>query len=229
MKKIITPILLASAILSVATASNAQAQVSGIATADPAIAIARAKALSSGYTQISTTHKGSLDLIDGRQKTVQTLQKQLDTNGDNQLSQQELQTAETNNNPAIAQIRAEQAEMQKLQAPVVLAQMYVLQQVSEQYNTAQNQVIAAKKVNVILSPDALLYAPQGTDITQDIVASLDTLIPAANTNVPQGWQPTRQTAQLHQQIQQLLQRAAIVRANQAAQSAQPATPQPSGR
>ncbi len=119
--------------------------------------------------------------------------------------------------------------MQKLQAPVVLAQMYVLQQVSEQYNTAQNQVIAAKKVNVILSPDALLYAPQGTDITQDIVASLDTLIPAANTNVPQGWQPTRQTAQLHQQIQQLLQRAAIVRANQAAQSAQPATPQPSGR
>ena len=49
--------------------SVATAQVSGIATANPTIAIAKTKAFSTAYSQIGTQYKSFFDQIDARNKT----------------------------------------------------------------------------------------------------------------------------------------------------------------
>lgn len=229
MTKFFKPLLMASAMIAASTSmtSVASAQVAGgIAIADPEVAIANASALSTAYQQIETQYKATLDQLTTRQAAVQALTKQLDTNNDNQLSE-----AESNANPTVVQqIITENEALQQLLTPITIAQMFALQQVAAQYPTAQQQVITSKGVNVILSPQAILYGPDGINITADIIARLNALVPTANINVPQGWQPNRQTVGLHQQIQQL-RAAAFQRAQaQAAQAGQQTAPaQPSGR
>lgn len=229
MTKIFKSLLLASAMMAASNgAANAQV-ANGIAIADPEVAIANASSLATAYQQIETQYQATLDQLEARQTAVQTLTRQLDTNNDNQLSEQE-----ANANPTVVdQIRTENTALQEMLEPITIAQMFALQQVAAQYPTAQQQVITNKGINVILSPQSILYGPDGINVTRDIIAALNTLIPTANINVPQGWQPNRQTVALHQQIQQLraaaFQRAAQAQAAQGQQAAAPAPDRPSGR
>ena len=66
----------------IAIPSLAQAQVNGIATANPIIAIAGAKALQSANQQIQTTYKSYMDQIQAKLEQRQTLLLQLDKNKD---------------------------------------------------------------------------------------------------------------------------------------------------
>ncbi|VAV97956.1 hypothetical protein MNBD_ALPHA04-1531, partial [hydrothermal vent metagenome] len=154
MKNIFKSLALASAALTLTTvmAPVASGQVSGIATADPTVAIARTKAFSAAYSQIATTYKTSFDQIDARNKTMQGLQKQLDTNNDNQVSQQELDAAQRANSPVIKSIQTEQEEIRKLRTPAMKAQMFAVEKILEKYGEAQQQVVTAKKIGVILNP-----------------------------------------------------------------------------
>jgi Skp family chaperone for outer membrane proteins len=205
--------------------SVATAQVSGIATANPTIAVAKTKAFSAAYSQIGTQYKSYFDQIDARNKTLNGLRAQLDTNNDKQLTQQELDAAVKANSPVLKSMETEEAEIQKLQTPAIKAQMFAIESIFKEYSNAQQQVVADKKIGVILSPDAFLYAPPQTDVTDAITAALDARVPSVGTTPPADWQPQRNTISLHQQIQQLLMASAR---NQAAQQ-QPPVAQPSSR
>lgn len=229
--KTIFKLAIATAIASTgAIAPAANAQVSGIATADPTVAIARTKAFSAAYSQVATTYKTYFEQIDTRNKTMQGLQKQLDTNNDNQVSQQELDAAQRSNSPVIKSIQTEQEEIRKLQTPAMKAQMFAVEKILEKYGTAQQQVITAKKIGVILNPDAFQYAPPAADVTQDITNALDRVVPSVSTQAPAEWNPSRQTVALHQQLQQLIVQSAQAQARQQqTQQPAPAAAQPSGR
>lgn len=227
--------VIAAALLSAAAiAAPAQAQVSGIATADTAVAIARSKALGTAYQQIGTQYAAVAQQMQTKRQEINALNAQLDTNKDKELTQAELDVAIKAKNPLLTQIDTKQKEINTLQDPVILAQLYAVEQIALKYEAAQQAVITAKKINVILAPDAFVWAPDSVDVTTAITAEIDKAVPSVAIAPPANWRPSRQVGALYQQIQQLFNNAAQMQAAQAAaqpRAAAPATPaaQPESR
>lgn len=216
----------AAALLAAAAfAAPASAQVAGIATADTSVAIAKAKALGQAYQQIGATFASNAQLMQAKRKEINDINVQLDINKDKELTQAELDVAIKAKNPLLTQIDAKQQEINTLQDPIIKAQLFAVESIAMKYEAAQQAVITAKKINVILSPDAFVWAPEAVDVTPLITAELDKLVPTVGTTPPADWRPSRQGAQLYQQIQQLFENAARMQAAQAAQAApQPGQP-----
>ena len=216
--------ILAAAFLSAAAISvPASAQVAGIATADTAVAITRSKALGTAYQQIGTQYAAVAQQLQAKRVEINNLNAQLDINKDKELTQAELDVAIKAKNPLLTQLDAKQKEINTLQEPIFLAQLYAVEQIALKYDAAQQAVITAKKINVILAPDAFVWAPEAVDVTAAITAELDKVVPSVPITPPAGWRPSRQIGALYQQIQQLI-NAASQQAQAAAAQARPAAP-----
>mgnify|MGYP000323966206 FL=1 len=221
--------IIAAAFLSAAAISApASAQVAGIATADTAVAITRSKALGTAYQQIGTLYASVAQQLQAKRAEINTLNAQLDINKDKELTQAEIDVAVKANSPLLKQIDTKQSEINTLQDPIVLAQLYAVEQIALKYDAAQQAVITAKKINVILTPDSFVWAPEAIDVTPAITAELDKAVPSVTITPPSGWRPSRQIGALYQQIQQLIsaatqqaQAAAAAQARSAAPAAQP--------
>ncbi|GAA3727080.1 Skp family chaperone for outer membrane proteins [Sphingorhabdus rigui] len=218
--KIRNTAIVAALLSATAIAAPATAQVAGIATAETSVAIARSKALGTAYQQIGAQYAAVVQQMQTKRQEINNINVQLDINKDKELTQAELDVAIKAKNPLLAQLDAKQKEINTLQEPIILAQLYAVEQVALKYEAAQQAVIAAKKINVILAPDAFVWAPEAVDVTPAITAELDKAIPAAVITPPAGYRPSRQIGALYQQIQQLFNNAAQMQAAQAA-SAQP--------
>lgn len=75
---------------------------------------------------------------------------------------------------------------------------------SPKYDPALRAVVTAKKINLVLSPNAIQYAPPATDITRDIIAEIDRTTPTVSITPPANWQPQQQTVELLQQYRQIV-------------------------
>jgi Skp family chaperone for outer membrane proteins len=215
-------ITLSALALSAAAAVPAAAQVNGIGVAEPAAAIGGAQAVQTAYSQIETTFAAQLTQINQLQTQRDTLARQFDTDGDGQLSDAE-QTAAQGNAAVMQQLQTLEQTIAQTGAPIQLARIYAIEQVAMQFSAAVQQVITANGVSIILSPASVVYAADATNLTDDIAARLNQLVPTVSTAVPAGWQPARQSVALYQEIQQLRLNAAIAQAQQqAAQAQQPA-------
>jgi Skp family chaperone for outer membrane proteins len=224
--------IFAAAFLSAAAISApASAQVAGIATADTAVAITRSKALGNAYQQIGTLYASVAQQLQAKRAEINTLNAQLDINKDKELTQAELDVAVKANSPLLKQIDTKQSEINTLQDPIVLAQLYAVEQIALKYDAAQQAVITAKKINVILTPDSFVWAPEAIDVTPAITAELDKAVPSVTITPPSGWRPSRQIGALYQQIQQLISAATQQAQAAAAAQARSATPaaQPESR
>ncbi len=215
-------LFLAAATAAVGTGA-AQAQTAGIATTDPARVIAASKAYAGARQQISTQYKSYLDQMPAKNEQIDTLTRQLDANNDGQITPEEQQAKPS----VVTQTQSESQAMAQLQAPIVKAQMYAIEQIAKEYNNAQQQVVSDRKISVILSPDSILYAPDATDVTEQIVNALDGRVASVSLAVPPEWQPMRQTVALHEQIQNII--AAVIRAQAAQQAAQGQSSQATSR
>ena len=226
--------IVAALLSAAAISAPANAQVSGIATADTSVAIARSKALGTAYQQIGTQYAAVAQQMQTKRQEINNLNAQLDTNKDKELTQAELDAAIKAKNPLLTQIDAKQKEMNTLQDPVILAQLYAVEQIALKYEGAQQAVITAKRINVILAPEAFVWAHESVDVTAAITAELDKAVPSVPITPPAGWRPSRQIGALYQQIQQLIsaaQQQAQAAAAQPRPAAAPAppTPQPESR
>ena len=226
--KIRKNIIAATFLSAAAISAPASAQVAGIATADTAVAITRSKALGTAYQQIGTLYASVAQQLQAKRVEINTLNAQLDTNKDKELTQAEIDVAVKANSPLLKQIDTKQSEINTLQDPIVLAQLYAVEQIALKYDAAQQAVITAKKINVILTPDSFVWAPEAIDVTPAITAELDKSVPSVTITPPPGWRPSRQIGALYQQIQQLIsaatqqaQAAAAAQARSAAPAAQP--------
>lgn len=221
----LSPVLAAATALAAATVSMpAAAQVAGIATTSPELVIARSTALATGYQQIQTTYAAQITQIGTLRTEVQTLAKSLDTNNDNQLSE-----AERNAKPAVlTQIQQKEQQINTVATPITIAQAYVLDQLAREYDAARQQVVTAKRIQIMLAPDAIQWAPPAVDVTADIVTALNTRKPTVTTAVPANWQPSQQILQLLQTVQQIRAAAAQQQAAQQQPAQQPPA-QPTGR
>ncbi len=226
--KIRKNIIAATFLSAAAISAPASAQVAGIATADTAVAITRSKALGTAYQQIGTLYASVAQQLQAKRAEINTLNAQLDTNKDKELTQAEIDVAVKANSPLLKQSDTKQSEINTLQDPIVLAQLYAVEQIALKYDAAQQAVITAKKINVILTPDSFVWAPEAVDVTPAITAELDKAVPSVTITPPSGWRPSRQIGALYQQIQQLIsaatqqaQAAAAAQARSAAPAAQP--------
>ena len=226
--KIRNTAIVAALLSATAIAVPATAQVSGIATAETSVAIARTKALGTAYQQIGTQYAAVVQQMQTKRQEINNINAQLDTNKDKELTQAELDAAIKAKNPLLTQLDAKQKEINTLQEPIILAQLYAVEQVAVKYEAAQQAVVAAKKISVILAPDAFVWAPEAVDVTSAITAELDKAIPAASITPPAGYRPSRQIGALYQQIQQLFNNAAQMQAAQAA-AAQPRAAAPAAQ
>ncbi|MGQ7828768.1 OmpH family outer membrane protein [Altererythrobacter sp. Z27] len=221
--------LLAAASLSTAAlvAVPAAAQVQGnIATVNAPAVVINSNAFTTAYQQIATTYKPQLDAIQARQQESQTLLQQLDTNKDNQLDEAEQQAAQ--NSPQATRLQAIEQEVAQLTDQVEAARVYAIEQILAQYRPALEEVVQQLRIQVVLTPDVVVYAPQQANITQQVTAAVNAKVPSVAIVPPQNWRPTRNAVAIYQQIQQTLMAAQAIQAQQ--QAAQQPNPQaPSGR
>lgn len=214
MKTMMKAVLLATAALGGAavlpTLASAQA-VSNVAVADLDDAVGKSNAYVLAVNQIKITHKATIDQVDARttvlNNELQGLAKAFET-----------ARAAPNPNQAALQTQAQaiqkkqqdaQRELQNMAAPYAVAEAYAKDQITKKLEPALKNVMAAKKITMLVKPDALWIPAAGpSDVTADVIAQLNTLVPSVSITPPAGW-PNNQPA--------------------GAAAAAPAKPQPTGR
>ena len=225
-------LLTTCAVAALFAAGSADAQTAGIATVSPDVAILSAKAFAAANTQISTTYKSQLDQAAAQDTTLNTqIRTLIDTNKDGQISQAELTAGQNATGTIGAQVKAAQTRAQpaidQLREPAVKAQAYALEQIALKYDPALQAVARQKNASIVLTPNAVEYAPPATDITQAVVAELDRSTPTVPITAPANWQPSQTTVQLLNQYRQAVYAAELRRQQAAQQGGTAAVPTPS--
>jgi len=217
------------ALCAMTAAAPVAAQVEGrVATADIARAIIGSDALRSAYEQIGTTYASQIQQRDAKQQELGTLLQPFDTNGNDQL--EETEAAALQSSGSFEQIQTLEQEIASLTQQVNGARIYSIEQILARYPEALSDVTTQQQIVMVLQPDTLQFAAQGADITQQISTSLNAKVPSVAIVPPADWRPTRNAAQLFQEIQQTLLTAQLIQQQQAAQQGQqPSQQAPSGR
>jgi Skp family chaperone for outer membrane proteins len=186
----------ALAIPGVIAASQAQAQVSGIAVADPEAAVANSRAWQAARGQIQTTYKAQLDQADARRRAVSAELQPLVTAYQNAARQPGASEASLRPQAQALQTRENAAnqELSRLTEPAQRAQAYALEQISRRLNDAVQAAVRARNVTLLLRPAAALFSQPTADITPAITTELDRLVPTVGITPPPGWQPGQQGA-----------------------------------
>lgn len=204
MKKIFAASALAIASLSVSPmfAAPAAAQARSVAVADVRAAAARSNAFTVATQQIETTHKAS---IDQQQTRGQTLQAELNV----LVAKYNEEVKKTPQNQTALQAAAKavqdkrqaaSTELGQIGAPVDLAVAYVEDQISLRMNEAIKAAMTAKKVDLLVNPDAVLARENNVDITDAVVTELNRILPNVSITPPAGYQPGQLVQQRNQQL-----------------------------
>ena len=188
--------LIAGALIASVAAVPAVAQVNGIAVADPQGAIANTKAWAAARGQIQTTYKAQLDQAAARGKAMDAELAPLVTQF--QAAQKAPGATNATLAPQYQAIQAKQqagqAELARITAPAERAQAYSIEQIQARLPEAVQNVVKARNVSLLVSPQAVLFLTPAADITPAVTTELDRLVPSVSTAVPAGWQPGQQQA-----------------------------------
>ena len=193
---IMKKLLLAAALVAPASlaATVATAQISGIAVADGRAAVTNSTAYTGARTQIETTYKAVLDQAQARGAAIEAeLRPQA-------AAFQTAQNAPNANAAALqaqynalqARQQAGQQEITRIALPAQRAEAYALEQIQARLPEAVQNVVKAKNVSMLVSPQAVLFAQPTADITPAITLELNRLLPTVGITPPAGWQPGQQ-------------------------------------
>ena len=228
MKNILKPVLAAGLAAAALSTVPASAQVSGnIAVVNAPEVVLRSSALQAAYQQIDTTYATQRTTIQQRGQQRQTLLGQIDTNGDKQVDDAELQAAQ--GTPALQQIEQLENEIAQNSGQIERARVYAIEQILLQYANVLQTTIQQNSIQLILTPDTVIYAQPAADISEKVLTALNTAAPSVGIAAPADWQPSRQSVAMYQQVQQALMAVQAQRAAQAQQQQQASQPAPTGR
>ncbi len=185
-------ILAAAALSAAAITTPAAAQV---AIADLDGALNSAAALQAARAQIRTTFKSQIDAFQARQTALANqlnpLRAELETLSKNSATPRA--TLDAKVNAYRTQETNAQRELQTLAAPFNRPDAYAQAQLSEKLSDAVKAAMTAKGVKVVISPEAALAFAPDANITNDITAQLNTLVPTVSITPPANWQPGQPT------------------------------------
>ena len=194
MKTLTKALLLAAAPLATAAAlpSLAHAQAAtevGVANLEEAVGKSNAWILAAN--QIRTTYKAQIDAVEARSKVLSAELQPLITAfqaaqrapNPNQASLQQQATA------IQAKQQAAQRELAAMSINFDRATAYSQEQIAAKLDTALKAAMVAKKIGIVLQPQAAISYQPARDITPDIVAQLNATVPTVNITPPANWQP----------------------------------------
>ncbi len=189
----------AAAVPHVALAQAAPVAVSAgdVAVANLNDAVEKSNAWVLAANQIKITYKAQIDAFEARSKAL---------NADIQpliLAFQAAQRAPTPNQASLqAQATAIQAKQQAAQKElggmyqnIGRAESYAQEQIASKLDQALKAAMVAKRVGIVLQPQATISYQPSRDITNDIVAQLNALVPSVGITPPANWQPGGQGGQ----------------------------------
>lgn len=215
-------LMAAGTLASGAIAPVAAQAVAGIGIADQRRAVVESSAFVNANNARPTTYKAQYDAAQAKSNQIrQQLEPLVNKfNTDVQApNAQANQAALQQQLGQIQQLREQGSqEVQEILQPVALSEAYVLEQISEKFDQAVRQAMTKRKITIVFETGATLAHNDAYDLTKDITAELNSLIPSAQLVPPQGWLPRQQREQ------QAAQQAA-----QGQQQAAPAAQQPEGR
>ena len=204
MKKIFTASALAIAALSVSPmfAAPAAAQARSVAVADVRAAAAKSNAFTVASQQIQTTYKAQIDQQETRGQTLQAEMNVLIAkyNEEAKKSPQNQAALQAAAKAVQDKRQAAQEELGKIGEPVELALAYVEDQISVRMNEAIKAAMTAKKVDLLLQPDAVLARENNVDITDAVVVELNKILPSVTITPPAGYKPGQLVQQRNQQL-----------------------------
>lgn len=185
------PKLLLAAAMSATALAGSPVAAQSVAVADPERAVAQSRAWSAARTQIQTTYKAQIDQASARERALQAELQPLATAYQNAARAPNATQATVAPAAQALQTRqqAAQAELARLSQPFQRAQAYAIEQISTRLNDAVQAAVRARNVQLLVRPDAALFAQPAADITPAITTELDRLVPSVSINVPANWQP----------------------------------------
>lgn len=195
--------------------------VPGLAVANLDAVIGNSNAYKTAQTQRPVTYKAQIDQAEARRKAIAAqltpLVEKFTKDRQANVAAASLQTQAT----TIQQIQQSgEAELQRILQPVAYSEAYVNEQIEDRLDPALKSAMAAKKISLLLSPQAILAASNNAyNLNQDILNELNKSLPSAQLVPPAGWEP-RQVREARAQQQG---------GAAAAAPAAPAGPQPQGR
>lgn len=127
--------------------------------------------------------------VTGLQSRANTLQQQLKTDADS------IQQGQSNNTLAGAQLeqrarsfqekqQAAQQELGRLENDVQRSRQYVIQQINDAAQPIITQVMRERNASIALAEGATLQHSASLDVTNDIIARLNTSLPRVSTTPP---------------------------------------------
>ena len=216
-----TKLLAAASVALAATAAlPVQAQVDGkMASVDITRTIIGTSAFQNAYQQVETTYAEQNKLRVAKVQERQTMLAKFDKNSDKQVDEAEQATMKKS--PDNAKLQTLEQEIIAITNQIDGARIFAIEQIIVQYGSALQDVVNAEQIKVVLDPSTILYSAPEADITTKVVTALNTRVPAVGVVPPAGWGPSREGAQVYQEIQQRLNLAAqYAAAQQQAQQAQ---------
>ena len=195
LKALAATALVASPLL-VAPASAQVAAGQGVAVVDFDSAINNTNAFKAATGQIQTQYKAQIDAFNARQAALNAelapLQNELQTLQQNPATPKA--TIDTKTAAFRTRATAAQAELTRLAQPFGRPTAYAREQITTKVEAALRAVMAAKRVNLVINPEAVILATPGGDITPDLTAQLNTTVATVSTAVPANWQPGQAAA-----------------------------------
>lgn len=179
-------------------ASPAQAQSKlAIAVANVDQAVAESNAYTVARQQMETTYKAQIGqfntrkaAIEGELKTKRdALEAGLKANGGKPTPALQAQYEALQKSSQDAQ-----AELQRIGAPIAIAQQYVEEQIGAKVSDALKAAMNNAKVDLVLKPEAAVSYQPSVDITDAVKQQLNTMVPSVSIVPPAGWRPGGQQA-----------------------------------
>ncbi len=183
------------------TAANAQAAAAPapaaslppvpVAVFNQEAAVVNTAAYKAAAAQIQTTFKTQIAAYQTRGQALQaeqvTLRAEIETMQKNPATTKPALDAKIAAFQAKAQ--AAQAELNRLALPFARPDAYVKEQIDSKTEAALKAAMSARKVSLVISPEAVIAAQNAADITLDVVNQLNALVPSASITPPANWQP----------------------------------------
>jgi Skp family chaperone for outer membrane proteins len=211
--------LLVGVTLAATSALPAHAQVDGrMASIDVARTIIGTTAFQTAYQQVETTYAQQNELRRTKAQERQTMLAKFDKNGDKQVDDTE-QVA-MKKSPDYPKLQTLEQEIIGITNQIDGARVFAIEQIIMQYGSALQDVVNAEQIKVVFDPSNIVFSAPETDITAKVVTALNARVPAVGVVPPSGWQPSREGAQIYQEIQQRLAMAAQYAAAQQQQQQQ---------
>ncbi|HTH28287.1 MAG TPA: OmpH family outer membrane protein [Sphingobium sp.] len=193
-------IALGMAPLAVAAVMTGPAQAQsklGVAVVNVDQAVAESNAYSVARTQMETTYKAQISQFNTRKTAIEgdlkakrdALEAGLKANGGKPSPALQTQYEALQKSSQDAQ-----AELQRIGAPIALAQQYIEEQIGAKLSDALKAAMAAAKVDLVLKPEATVSYQPTVDITPFVKQQLNTLVPSVSIVPPAGWRPGGQQA-----------------------------------